>query len=259
MASHRQPVLLRLPTWLAAVIAVGLVAAIGVAAAAGNPVATSPFVPGTPTPEVTTTEALGPTGVPRGLNQEGGWLGYVLGAVILLALVAFALAIIVLTIRMFSGRHNGLLRRRVLEPEEIELLTTPLPDVDLLGLNTPVADAVQAGLVDVVSGHDVRSAIIGAWLRLEDVGAQVGTPRRDTDAPGDLVQRLLSDHDVGSRRLEELAELYRRARFSHGPLGERDRDAAVRALSAVRSDLLCEPIPTMELGSTTERLPTRWN
>jgi hypothetical protein len=249
----------RIPPWLAAVVGVGLVAVIGAAAAAGNPVATSPFerqfTPGfsSRTPE----PGIDPNG--RGLSDTGGWLGYVIGGLVLLALLVLVVTIVVLTIRMFSGRHNGLLRRRVLEPEELELLVTPLADVDLLGRGEPVADAVQDGLIAVVSGHDARTAIISAWLRLEGAATQVGTPRRDTDAPGDLVQRLLAGHAVHPTRLEELAELYRRARFSHTPLDEVDRAAAVRALSAVRGDLLGEPVETGGTRPDGGRWPTRWN
>ncbi len=245
------------PPWLVGLLAVGLVALIGAAAAAGNPVASSPFEP-----------KLGllpqPTTAPPPIDQQpgqssdaGSWLGYVIGGLILLSIVVVVVTLFVLIIRMFSGRHTGLLRRRVLEPDEINMLVTPLPDVDLLGLGAPVADAVRDGLVDVVSGHDVRAAIIGAWLRLEDAAAVVGTPRRDTDAPGDLVQRVLGAHAIDPARLEELAELYRRARFSQAPLGERDRAAAVRALAAVRAALLGEPVGAADTGAG--RWPTRWN
>jgi hypothetical protein len=250
----------RLPPWLAGVAGVALVAVVGAAAARGNPVATSPFDGGirlglrNPT---STAPRFDPNG--RGLADDGGWLGYLIVGLMLIALVVVVVTIVVLTIRMFSGRSKGLLRRRVLEPDELELLVTPLPDVDLLGRGEPVADAVRAGLIDVVSGHDVRTSIIAAWLRLEDAAAQVGTPRRDADAPGDLVQRLLAGHAVHPARLEELAELYRRARFSHARLDEVDRAAAVRALSAVRGDLLGEPVETGGARADGGRWPTRWN
>jgi hypothetical protein len=249
----------QLPPWLVGLLAVGLVALIGAAAAAGNPVASSPFEPklGLLPPATTPNGPIDQRPVQS--SDTGSWLGYVIGGLVLLAIVVVLVTFFVLIIRMFSGRHNGLLRRRVLEPDEIDLLVTPLPDVDLLGVGTPVADAVRDGLVDIVSGHDVRAAIIGAWLRLEDAAAVVGTPRRDTDAPGDLVQRVLAAHAIGPARLEELAELYRRARFSHAALGERDRTAAIQALSAVRGALLGEPVSTADAGSDTGKWPTRWN
>ena len=251
--------MVRVSPVVAGVIGVGLVAVIGAAAAAGNPVATSPFVRATPSavPSGSPTPRFDPN--TRGLNDEVSWLAFIVGALVLLAVVVSVVMIIVLTIRMFSGRHSGLLRRRVLEPDEIELLVTPLPDVDLMGLGAPVVDAVRGGLVDVVSGSDVRTGIIAAWLRLEDAAATVGTPRRDTDAPGDLVQRLLATHAVGPAALERLAEFYRRARFSRAPLTELDRSAAISALSAVQVDLLGEPVGAGDAGADVQRWPTRWN
>lgn len=262
MASAQQSTRRLPPTWLAGLLATGLVIAVGFAAAAGNPVATSPFVPG-PAERIGGVPA--PAGSPSPVDQDPdgmGWLGYLVGGLVLATVVVLVITLVVLAIRMLSGRNAGLLSRRVLEPEELDLLMAPLPDVDLLGRATPVAAAVQAGLVDVVHGHDVRAAIITAWLRLEEAAATVGTPRRDTDAPNDLVQRLLVGHAVGPLRLQELAELYRRARFSRAPLGEPDRAAAVRALSAVRADLLGEPVgaggPSGSPGAG-ERWPTRWS
>jgi hypothetical protein len=249
-----------LPVTLAAGVAVGLLVVVGVAAAAGNPVATSPFEGGfgigPPGQGASEPPSLEDT---RDQGEEGGWLGYVLLGMVLVAAVVLVVTIIMLTVHLLSGRHHGLLERRVLEPEELERLAAPLPDVDLLGRSTPVVDAVQAGLAGVVSGDDVRAAIIGAWLRLEEAASTVGTPRKDTDAPGDLVQRLLATHAVRPSRLEELAELYRRARFSREQLGEQDRADAARALAAVRSDLLGEPVDAgFAYGPADGRWPTRW-
>ena len=134
-----------------------------------------------------------------------------------------------------------------------------MPDVDLLGVGTPVADAVQAGLVDIVSGKDVRAAIIAAWLRLEDAAAIVGHAAPRHRRPGRSGRSGCSPRTRCVRRsLQELAELYRRARFSRTPLGERDRAAAVQALSAVRGDLLGETDRCRRRFGCVERWPTRW-
>jgi hypothetical protein len=261
VARHPSSWLQRLPVGLAAVAAAGLVVVVGLAAAAGNPVATSPFEGGLGfgPPGQGASAPPPPLGDIRDPGEGGAWLGYLLLGLVLIAAVVLVVTVILITVRMLSGRHTGQIERRVLEPEEVARLAAPLPDVDLLGRDTPVSAAVQAGLVDVVSGHDVRAAIIGAWLRLEEAASEVGTPRKDTDAPGDLVQRLVATHPVRPSRLEELAELYRRARFSRVPLDERDRADAIRALSAVRSDLLDEPIAAgAKYGPAGGKWPTRW-
>src|SRR6188508_1888854 len=136
----------RIPTWLVGVVGVALVAVVGLAAAAGNPVATSPYEPPVPTGTARPGTAREPFVIGRGLNDTAGWLGYIIVGLLLLSLIVIVVTIVVLVVRLFSGRNNGLLRRRVLEPEEFELLGDPLPDVDLLGRGAPVVDAVQAGL-----------------------------------------------------------------------------------------------------------------
>lgn len=242
----------------AAVVAVALV---GLAAAAGNPVASEPYVPppyqGPPEP----SDPAGVGGPPPASNTPE-WLRWLLNGFVLLCGVALLVTIVVMTLRLLVGRDTGLLRRRVLEPDEIELLTTAPDDVDLLGRGRDLEAAVEQSMAALAAGGDVRAAVIAAWLRLEEAAAAAGTPHRDDDAPGDLVTRLLGSHDVRPRRLQTLAELYRRARFSPAPLRERDRDEAQLALADVRDDLAPgQASAGAAAGSvrSVDRWPTRWN
>ena len=110
----------RVPAWLAGVIGLVLVVVSG-----------SPQRPGTrwqPRRSCGARRAAGP-GEPteppttedgRGLGDDGGWLGYVVAGSCCSRCVVFVVTVVVLVIRMFAGRENGLLRRRVLEPEEID-------------------------------------------------------------------------------------------------------------------------------------------
>lgn len=233
------------------------VAVVGVAAAGGNPVASEPYVPRF---NAALPEPSDPPGGPppeRGDTPE--WLRWLLDGFVILCVVALGVTIIVLAIRLFAGRDTGLLRRRVLEPDELNLLLTVPDDVDLLGRDRGLEAAVEQGMAALAAGRDVRAAVIAAWLRLEEAAAEAGTPHRDDDAPGDLVARLLASHDLRPRRLQALAELYRRARYSPAPLDERDRDEAQRALADVRNDLLSPARPAGVDGARTgERWPTRW-
>lgn len=234
------------------------VAVVGLAAAGGNPVASEPYVPRF------TSAQLEPSDPPRGPLREPSdtpeWLRWLLDGFVILCVVALGVTIIVLAIRLFAGRDTGLLRCRVLEPDELDLLLTVPKDVDLLGRDRGLEAAVEQGMAALASGRDVRAAVIAAWLRLEAAAAEAGTPHRDDDAPGDLVTRLLAAHEVRPRRLQSLAELYRRARYSPAPLDERDRDEAQRALTDVRDDLLAPSRPAGADGPRTgERWPTRWN
>lgn len=257
----------------AAVLTVGLV---GLAASSGNPVATEPYVPGrvlggpAPTLEPLPTPTMPPpeTGPPV-------WLRWLLDGFLWLCAAAIVVMLVVLTIRLFVGSGSALIRRRVMEPEEVAALAAPSTEIDLLGRGRELKDAVDQGMAALAEGTDVRAAIITAWLRLEEAASDAGTPRREDDAPGDLVGRLLTGHDVRPRRLETLAELYRQARFGPAPLTERDRDEAQRALADVRDDLLgrapstgyagASPAPSSRASSgapgepdASGRWPTRW-
>lgn len=245
-----------------AAITVGLV---GLAAASGNPVATSPYVPGRVGGRPQPADTQLPTAAPS--QQEEGppeWLLWLFEGFLWLCAAAILIMLVVLSLRLFVGRTSGLIRRRVMEPEEIASLTGPTTVIDMLGRERDLNEAIAAGIAALAEGTDVRAGVITAWLRLEDAAAEAGTPRRDDDAPGDLVGRVLAAHDVRPRRLQTLAELYRRARFSPAPLGERDRDEAQRALADVRADLQhrgTEARLGSGLGQPTapgERWPTRW-
>jgi len=218
--------------------AVAAVALVGLAAASGNPVSTQPYVPGRIRRDGEPDLEPLPPGVPPPPDDDiPAWLGWILEGFVWLCVVAIAATLIVLTIRLFVGRNSGLIRRRVLEPEEVAALTAPLTEIDMLGRGRDLSDAVAEGMAALAQGTDVRAGIITSWLRLEETVAGAGTPRLDNDAPSDLVGRVLAAHDVRPRRLQALAELYRLARFSPAPLDERDRDEARRALADVQQDL----------------------
>lgn len=250
---------------LAIVAAVGAVAIVGVAAASGNPVSTRPYVPGRVESGPRRTDGELPNAVPTPEASVPEWLRWLLDGFLWLCAAAIVVLLVVLAVRLFVGPKSGLIRRRILEPDEVIALARPGTEIDMLGRERVLSDAVAAGMAALAEGPDVRAGIITAWLRLEDAAAEAGTPRRDDDAPGDLVTRMLGAHDIRPRRLQTLAELYRQARYSPAPLYERDRDEAQRALADVRDDLL-HGVPDARLAwepgrnSTQpgERRPTRW-
>lgn len=250
---------------LAIAAGVAVVALVGFAAASGNPVATTPYVAGRVRGRPNPVDTQLPTAAPRQEDGPPGWLLWLLDGFLWLCALAIVVMLVVLAVRLFVGPQSGLIRRRVLEPDEVAALAAPRIDIDMLGRGRDLSDAVAAGIEALAEGSDVRSGIIAAWLRLEDAAAEAGTPRRDDDAPGDLVSRMLGAHDIRPRRLQTLAELYRRARFSPAPLDERDRDEAHRALADVRADLASgvpdarlEWSPRLSGIPSGERRPTRW-
>lgn len=253
----------RARTIAAAVVAGVLLMLVGMAAADGSPIATSPFV--APVLDdagglVPTPEATGTATPPSTSSDAVVILGLVVSAVIVLAALALIITVVVLVVRMVSGRRVGLVRRRVLEPDEVQALTAPTTEIDLLGRGGPVAAAVAQGLAEVLSGTDVRAAVIRAWLGLEDAAAAAGTPRLATDAPADLVARLLAAHELRPGRVERLADLYRQARFSLAPMSDADRRDALAALADVHADLTGTPVPgaASAAGGPTRDAGGRW-
>jgi hypothetical protein len=219
-----------------ALLGAALVTVIGIAAGGGSPVASGPRTRRI-APPVTLRPDPEQRPSPRPTEAADDTLLLVLRIFVVLCLGALVVAVIVIVIRLLLGRPELGLRRRVMEPEEVSELTIPLVPGPIVASPASVADTVSRAHNALLDGADVREAIIVAWLRLENLADAAGTSRLDSDAPGDLVQRLLGDRQVRRRSLEQLAELYRRARYSPAAMGEDERAAALRALHDVRSDL----------------------
>jgi hypothetical protein len=111
------------------------------------------------------------------------------------------------------------------------------PDDAAAAEATDMLDALRAGLADIDAGGDPRRAIIACWLRLERVAATAGSARLLADTSTDLVDRLLSRHQVSRSALERLAEAYRQARYAPTTVGPELADAARAALRDVSSEL----------------------
>ena len=79
-----------------------------------------------------------------------------------------------------------------------------------------------------------RNAIVAAWHRFEVQGERAGVARRSSETSSEFAIRVLDlvDADIGP--VNELAELYREARFSDHPMTEEHRERALAALVAVR-------------------------
>jgi uncharacterized protein DUF4129/EF hand domain-containing protein len=117
-----------------------------------------------------------------------------------------------------------------------------LPAADLPPDDAPVdADAAEAGLsaslATVAAGDDPRAAIVNAYLRLLDVLAEAGGPRRLEEAPHEHLHRVLGPLGVRPEPLHQLAELFVMARFSPHPVTEQHREQAVGLLNAALADL----------------------
>lgn len=118
------------------------------------------------------------------------------------------------------------------------------PEPEQVGMAAPstedLREAVAASLAVLIEGDDPRAAVIACWLRLQALAEQAGVPGTPSDAPGDLVGRMLATHGLtggGIRALHELTEVYRAARYAPHPVTESDRETARAALDRMRAEL----------------------
>lgn len=100
-----------------------------------------------------------------------------------------------------------------------------------------LADQVAEASAAVGRAGTPRNAVVAAWIRLQRSVAVAGLPAAPAETPTEYLARVLATWEVDRTALDELAELYREARFSDHPIGQRHRDAALRALAAVHADL----------------------
>ena len=220
-----------------------LLAAAAVAAALATPqIRSVPVAPG--------RETLGPqdsggtySPPPTPLNSQAGrvqhdmvlpgWISTLVSVVCLVVVLA-----VVGVVAWMLLRDRLDVRRRI-EPVTEELTATDRREQVLAAV-----DAGLTGLDD--SDTDPRRAVIACWVRLEEAAAAAGTPRQPGDAPGDLVLRLLSAHQVSAGVLIPLAEVYRLARYATHTVDSTMRDSARAALRQLRAELSAEPA----MGST---------
>jgi len=113
-------------------------------------------------------------------------------------------------------------------------------DDDDLAVLPDIADAVTEDAATHMSAlrHGTpRNAIVACWVSLEDTVAAAGVQPHPAETAAELTARVLSTYAVARSALDDLAALYREARFSEHELGEAQRDRAVTALRRLHDDL----------------------
>jgi hypothetical protein len=102
----------------------------------------------------------------------------------------------------------------------------------------PSLDEVLADTLDDLRCEpDPRRAVIASYARLERALAAAGHPRRQSDAPGEYLARVLHEAEVSPDAVARLTVLFARAKFSQHEVAEEMRGDAIEALEQVREDL----------------------
>lgn len=162
-----------------------------------------------------------PLRVPRGHRESAVTavvvgLGYLIAILVLVGLLAATVAVLRSWWQRRPRRQNG-----------AGLVADPVP-------------LVHRGLEEARRRLDFGApddAIVACWVALEQAAARSGVEPDPADTPSELVIRILDSMNVDTASLQELSQLYHRARFGLDPTTDDDRESARRSLERVAASL----------------------
>ena len=101
----------------------------------------------------------------------------------------------------------------------------------------PLIEAIDESLEDLAREPDARRAVILCYRRFERWLGDSGVPRAPWETPMEFLRRALGRLPIPPEATAVLTRLFELSRFSHHVLAAAERDAAVRALTAIRAVL----------------------
>lgn len=163
-------------------------------------------------------------------TADDGWFGPLSTAL----LVLLVLVLLALLLRREADRRRR--RRRRLA------ITSAATDAGPSDLAEPQVVAAELlartdDLSSVLLTGEPRNAIVACWVQLEDACARIGLRRGRAETSMEFTHRVLATYAVGPGPIDDLADLYREARFSEHVLTEDHRQRAVRALTELTGRL----------------------
>ena len=219
--------------WVPLVIVGGLLGVAAIAASVATPGVHSVPIPhdsaggaGGASPSATAVPSLDAgSGGARQVFSVPAWASWIGG----LAAATFVITVVAVLVWHFIRNHWLDIRQVARDADRSgEAMSARREDV---------IAALEEGIARLAGDGDARSAVIACWVRLEEVARAAGTPRLPSDAPADLVTRLLGAHQVSTAALTSLADLYRAARYSTTVIDNSMRERAIAALSTIRGQL----------------------
>jgi hypothetical protein len=160
---------------------------------------------------------------------------------ILVAVFVALLAAIVVSGGVSAWRSRPRLRWGSVPQPEIGFGVLP----DIASTVTDDADAQRSALAE----GSPRNGIVACWLRLERAVEQTGLRRDPAHTSAEFTERVLGAYGVERAPLDDLASLYREARFSAHEITEAQRRRALTDLDQLHGALLdARPIPVEPRG-----------
>lgn len=154
---------------------------------------------------------------PQAIGVEGH-LSWVVRWIVLTVLLIGVAALIVVLLRHWRERR------------------LPVPTI----IATPLHDAVSAAAAEqqeLLRSRAPRGAIIACWERMEQAVTEAGVPPLPWQTPTELTADVLKSLPVDPAAIDDLASLYREARFSTHTFDDAERDRALVALRRLHDDL----------------------
>ncbi len=144
-------------------------------------------------------------------------------------LVLFGLAVLAIIVRLVRWMLHRTWEEGEPPPEEEELGE----DLDLL-----LEATSQAARSTALAEGEPRNVVVRCWVALEDAAAASGLARDPAETAAEFTARFLGRWQVEARLTQELAELYREARFSRRPVTSASGERAVHLVSRIHEQLL---------------------
>jgi len=141
-------------------------------------------------------------------------------------MIFFALVILAIAVKFLQW----LLRR---EWEHEEPPAEELDDDLGLLLTATSQETRRAALAE----GEPRNVVVRCWVALEDAAASSGLARDPAETAAEFTRRFLGVWDVDEASTQELAELYREARFSRHPVARATGERAVALVGSIHDQL----------------------
>ncbi len=162
------------------------------------------------------------------ITYSSAWVDDRLAAVLAwLLVVVVAAAVTLLAVIIVRALLRTWRDRRVPPPE----------DPTTAGVVPAAVLADQGERLAALGAGTPREGIVAAWARLEASIAIAGVPLLRSRTSTEVVLATLRSHDVSADALEDLAALFREARYSPHELTEADRQRAEAAHRRVDAEL----------------------
>ena len=105
------------------------------------------------------------------------------------------------------------------------------------GSRVQLAMAIEDSLDELRAEINARAAIIKIYGNFERALATAKLPRRPAQTPLEFMRAVLSKWPMPLSPVRKLTELFELARFSHHPVGAKERDSAWQSLLEIRTAL----------------------